>query len=119
MKLSTIDPGNIEIEIRHPGTFEPTGLVMKAISPHDAGAARARRAFQDKANRKRSPEQREQDTVEFLAALVTGWEWKGDASWDDKKLAFNLANVKTVLSKPWIRSQVDEEIGELSAFFRS
>ncbi|MEX0859853.1 MAG: hypothetical protein WD017_02825, partial [Cucumibacter sp.] len=98
-----------------PGTGEPTGLVLKCVSPQDAAAAPARRMFIDRQQRKKGAT--EQDAIEFMAALVQGWEWGGESNWRGDQLAFTPANVRTVLAEPWVRTQVDEALGDNATFF--
>jgi hypothetical protein len=115
MDLSSIKPTTIDVDIKHPASGEKTGLVFKCISPQDPAAAVARRQLSDKARKKGVVS--EADSVDFMAALVVGWTWGGDATWNGQKLDFTPANVKTVLDHPWVRSQVDEALGDTAAFF--
>lgn len=116
MDLSSIRPAAIEVAITHPGTGEDTGLVLKLISPKDPAAAPARRTFQDRLQRKGKAD--EADTINFTAALVTGWDWGGESDWKGEKLPFTLTNVKAVVAESWVRAQIDERIGDNAAFFQ-
>lgn len=116
MDLSAIKPAPIEVPILNPGNAQPTGLVLKCISPHDASAAPARRALIDRSQRKGGAT--ESDSLDFLCALVMSWEWTGDATWNGEKPTCTPANVRKVLAEPWVRVQLDEALGDTAAFFR-
>ena len=122
MDLSAITPSTIKVEIKHPGTGAPTGLVIECASLESEPVKRVQRAITDKVlrsrNRKPTAEQIEENAVEVIAAAVVGWEWKDGATWEGgKKLDFSLANVRTVVSVPWLRQQLDEALGDEAAFF--
>lgn len=121
MDLSSITPDTLDIEIRHPGTGEPTGLVIKAVSLQSEQVKAVTRRLQNKALRARNKvttaETIEQNAIEILAAAVVGWTWGGEADWKGKKLEFLAGNVKIVLSEGWLATQVDEALRDEAAFF--
>lgn len=73
--------------------------------------------------------------LNFLVACTTGWcqfqtedktltkpygDKKDTISYGDEELAFTPANVKKLYKRlPWITTQVDEAIGDLSLFMRN
>lgn len=123
MDLSNVSPITREIQILHPKTSEPTGLVIRLLPPtHPKVRAARDRAIQEniQAARKRvtlSEADKETSAVKQLAPAVEGWEWTGDAEFKGEKLAFNEANVHAVLKVEWIRNQIDKELGDEAAFF--
>lgn len=122
MDLSTITPSTLKVEIRHPGTGEPTGLVIECVSLQSEQVKRVQRSITDKVlrsrTRKLSAEQIEENAVEVLAAAVVGWEWRDGATWaGGKTLDFSPANVRVVVGVDWLRKQIDEALGDESAFF--
>jgi hypothetical protein len=123
MDISTIAPVGRPIEIKHPATHQPTGLVLHLLPFTDPKVKAVQRkitnARLNRRNQKLTAEQIEANSIEIAMAAVSGWEWKGDASFNGQKLAFDRDNLRTVLSVDWIRSQVDEELGDESGFFEA
>jgi hypothetical protein len=119
MDLNSLDPGEIEVPIPNPQSGDETGLVFKMISPSDRKAQLARRRYQDVLLRKPSAQKVEEASLAYITSLVTGWEWKGDLTWNGQKPMFTEKNVLEVLKeKPWVREYLDEKAGEKEAFFR-
>lgn len=121
--LAAVTPVSRDIEILHPKTNQPTGLVIKLLPPSDPRVRKARnRAIQEQvlAQRRRvelTDDQKEMGVIKHLAAAVEGWEWRGDATFNGEKLSFNEKNVHAVLKVEWIRHQIDTELGDEAAFF--
>lgn len=123
MDLSAIKPVTVKVEIRHPATHLPTGLVIEVASMETDAVKKVKRKHMDNAlrnrNRKPTAAQIEEHSLESLTAAVIGWEWNGDAAWGGKKPDFTPANVSAVLATDWIRSQVVEVLDDETAFFTS
>ena len=121
MDLSSIKPDTQKVEINHPGTGRPTGFVIEVTSAESDAVKRVQRRHMDKAlksrGKKMSAADIEANLIEKTAAAVVGWEWKNGASWGGKKLDCTPENVATVLETGWVRSQVEEVIGDEAAFF--
>lgn len=118
MDISKIKPGRHKVKLKHPGTGAYLGLNIECMSPQDKEAAVARKALNDGSDDALLPAEGEEKSVAFLAALVTGWDWEGDASWGGKKLTFTTDNVKTVLSEPWVRAQLNADLSKPANFFQ-
>jgi len=123
MDLSTIKPDTIDVRITHPGTGEPIGLIIKAVSLQDDRVAVVRRRLQNKALRARNKtttaETIEENGNELLMAAIVGWEWGGDSDWKGKKLEFTSGNLKIVLTEaPWLAQQIDTALADEAAFFQ-
>jgi hypothetical protein len=117
MDLSAIKIEPLDIEIKHPATDEPTGLVFTLMSAQDPAAGRARRALQDRMQRNKGVLSEEAST-DFLVDLIVGWKWNGDATWGTEgKLAFTTANVRKVLAVPGISPQLESVLLDHKAFF--
>lgn len=121
MDLSNIRPATVEVEVKHPGTGLPTGLVLECTSLEAEAVKRVQREITNKAlrnrNRKPTAEQLEANAVDMMGAAVIGWKWNGDATWGGKKLDFSPANVRLVIAEGWLRGQLDEALGDEAAFF--
>lgn len=121
MDLNTVTPNTNRLEIRHPATSEPTGLVV-IIKPdsHPDVKAFKRRAYNDNYRKGKSPtaEKIEANGLDLLAAAIEGWEWNGEATWNGEKPSFTPQVARAVMKeKDWIRKQIDEALGDESAFF--
>lgn len=124
MDLSTLKPVTIKVDINHPGTGLPTGLVIEVASVETEAVKKMQRKNIDKAlrsrNRKLTAEQLEHSNREMVAAAVVSWDWSKDATWvGGKKLEFTFDNVMTVLGADWVYSQVKETVDDNAAFFTS
>lgn len=122
MDLSTLAPSTVALDIRNPGTGKPTGIVLHLVSPESDPVKKIKRAHANKLinrrNRKLTADDFEENQIDIIAAAVASWEWKGDAAWTGgKKPDFTPDNVRSVVSTPWIRSQVEEALNDESAFF--
>lgn len=119
MDLSTLEPGEIDIEIPNPKTGGDSGLSFKMMSPSDKRAQLARRKFNDIMLRKPSAEKVENASLAYISSLATGWEWKGELTWKGSKPMFSDKAVREVLSEmPWVREYLDEKLVDKEAFFQ-
>ncbi len=65
-------------------------------------------------------EKLEAQQVSVIESAVSGWEWKGELTFQGNKPEFNPENLRKVLKAlPWMKSQLDEELGDEAAFFQS
>lgn len=123
MDLSSIKAENRAFEIRNPKTDEPIGLIITLIPESDAKVQAVQRKFLNDRIQRRKPPTAEQIESSQLAKVIAGiekWEWTGEANFHGEKPEFNEANARKLFKElPWIRKQVDEEIGDDAAFFQS
>lgn len=123
MDLSAIKPATQKVEIIHPGSARPTGLVIEVTSAESDAVKRVVRRHIDfmirGRGRKMSADKAEEHMIEKLAAAVVAWEWNGDAAWGGKKLECTPENVSLVLGTEWIRRQVGEVVEDEAGFFTS
>lgn len=121
MDLATIKPTTSKVEILHPGSSDPTGLVIEVTSQQSPAVKKVLRRQTDKLlkrrGRKTTAEQIEEDHIERLAASVVSWEWKGEAAFNGKKLDCTPENVAAVLGVSWIKEQVAEAVADEAEFF--
>ena len=111
------------LKILHPGTDEPTGLVLNLRPLTDRKVKKVKHDIQNKrlASRKFkvTSEQLENQTLEIHIACVESWEWNGDSYWGGKKLDFPEENVREVLSNPIVSDQVDADLGDIAGFLEN
>lgn len=121
MDLAAIKPTTSKVEILHPGSSDPTGLVIEVTSQQSPAVKKVLRRQTDKLlkrrGRKTTAEQIEEDHIERLAASVVAWEWKGEAAFHGKKLDCTPENVAAVLGVSWIKEQVAEAVADEAEFF--
>ncbi len=110
------------IDILHPATEEPVGLSITLLpDSHHTVKAAARKALNERLSGKGklTAERIEANRLDLLVASVGGWEWQGDLTFRGEKPDYNEANVRKVLKAlPWIKNQIDKELGETEEFFR-
>lgn len=124
MDLSTIKTSTLKVEISHPASGEPTGLVVECLPRSAPEVKKVVRIFIDKATRRRSSKpltasEIEERSIEILAVRIVGLDWGGTSSWKGKKLERTDENVRELLAQDWFKAQVEEAIGDEAGFFES
>lgn len=123
MDISTIVAAERAVDIKHPANGEPIGLRITLRPDTDPAVVAARRRFLNERLARRgkiTAEKLEQQQNVVIAAAVAGWEWKGELTFEGSKPEFSETNLLKVLKKlPWVREQIDEELGDAAAFFQS
>lgn len=123
MDISSIVATERSVHIKHPATGEPIGLVITLRPDTDPVVVEARRRFLNDRLAKRgkiTAEKLEQQQNAVLIAAISGWTWEGDVTFEGAKPDFNPVNLAKVLKKlPWMREQIDEELGDNAAFFQN
>lgn len=122
--LSNVIATERTIDIKHPATGVPVGLSITLLpDSHKQVREVARRAIDERLSGKAgkpTAEKLEQGRTDMLVASVGGWEWKGALTFRGKKPDLTAANVRAVFTElPWVAEQVDLELGDRAAFFRS
>lgn len=122
--LSAITANKNVIQIRHPATAEPIGLTI-TLRPQDSAEVKSVTRKQLNENlrlrgKMPSAEKIEQNRLDLLAAAVESWEWSDGVTWGGAALECSQQNVRRVLSEaPWLKSQIDDALGDEAAFFAS
>lgn len=122
-----------DLELRHPVTDEPLGVFISVVGREsDAFQNHVRKRANAKLRDQFAAQQRgrkddaptvesiESEAIDLLVACTTGWR-TGDSpviEWAGEKLEYSEANARRLYSETWIRSQVDEAIGDLGNFMR-
>lgn len=123
MDISTLTPHERTIDIKHPVTGEPIGLQVTLRPESDPAVVSARRKWMNERlsrGSKITAEKLEQQQIAVIAAAVSGWSFTGEATFEGSKPDFSEATLVKVLKKlPWVKAQIDEELGDTAAFFPS
>lgn len=112
-----------KFEVKHPATGEPIGLKVE-LRPDSSDEVQAvkRKLINERLARDIKPtaERMESNRNLLLEAAVAGWEWEGELTFEGTKPDFAPANLRKVLKKlPWVRDQIDAELGNDAAFFEA
>ncbi|WP_057464364.1 hypothetical protein [Pseudovibrio sp. POLY-S9] len=123
MDLNSIKPKEtVKVEINHPATGEPLGLSVEMRSRHDNTVKEKVKSIELRGG-KLTPAQRlavrDAWAREILVSAAVGWEWSNDLEFDsDPSPEFSDAMMTRVLSEyPFIFEQLNEQFGDISAFF--
>jgi hypothetical protein len=111
------------IELFHPTTGVDLGITVYVLGK-DSDKFRQVQATQGRKRTQKlqktgfrigiSADDIEQDAIELLAAVTTGWE---NMVMGGKELPFSTENAEVVYTKyPWIREQIDGAVGDRSRF---
>ncbi|HEL7676424.1 TPA: hypothetical protein UL918_000780 [Stenotrophomonas maltophilia] len=107
-ELSNIVAAERRLELLHPATQEPVGLVLVLLpDSHLQVKAAARKSINDRISHrgKVSAEQLEASRIGMLAASVGGWEWQGELTFHGSKPEFNPQTLQQLLKElPWVTS---------------
>jgi hypothetical protein len=114
-----------ELVVLHPGTGEPTNIVIK-LAGHDSAAWRraqhelAARVLKKQASKDGVAEafaQREGNTAKLLASVTISWE---NLEEHGESVPFSPANAERIYAAhAWLAEQVDRFVGNRANFFRS
>jgi hypothetical protein len=120
--IAEIKAASRQVKIKHPVTDEEIGLTITLIPESDQKVQAAQRKFLNERlqrGKKVTAEQIEAGTLSKVVSAISGWEWKGIA-FKGEVPEFTEANVRKVLKElPWVRTQIETELGDDAAFFPS
>lgn len=121
--LSLIVATQRHIDIKHPATDEPVGLVITILpDSHPQVRAASRKATNDRmlSRGKVTAEKLEAGRLDLLVASVGGWEWQGELTFHGEKPEFSEKALRALFKElPWVSDQVDMALGDRAEFFRS
>jgi len=122
-ELSSIVAAERGIEIKHPATDEPVGLVLTVLpDSHAQVRAASRKATNERmlSRGKITAEKLEAGRMDLLVASVGGWSWEGDLTFHGQKPEFSEKTLRQLFKElPWVSEQVDVALGDRAEFFRS
>lgn len=123
MDIGDIQPKNRPVEILHPSTREPIGLTIVIRPLDDKRVEAVRRRNLTAAMNQRTKPTAEQSDANAIALLVAATEeliWAPGVTFKGEVLDSSEASVKKLyLQAPWIKKQVDVELGDDAAFFET
>lgn len=126
------------VEIVHPSTKLPIGLRFGMVSLQDDRLEKVKKNIREQAlnNERRGKSWKVEDIDHnknrLMFAACTGWEWydatpenergagykEDPATFHGVKPEWNIKNFIDVSTElPWVREQLDEELGDTEAFF--
>lgn len=121
MDFADIKASTARVDIRHPATQEPTGLVVWLKPMSDPALKAIQRRFTNEALRHRgmklTAEKADANRTDILVAAIERWEWNDEAEFNGEKPELTAENVRKVLKVEWVRDQLDEALGDEAAFF--
>lgn len=110
------------LDIVHPATQEPVGLVLILLpDSHPQVKAAARKAINDRINHrgKVGAEQIEASRISMLCASLGGWEWQAELTFHGEKPEFSPQTLQQLLKElPWVGEQADAALSDRAEFFR-
>lgn len=123
MDISSIAAAERTVDIKHPATGEPLGLKVTLLPDSDGKVQAARRKWLNERmqrGKKITAEKVEEGQLLIIGAAVKDWTWEGELTFHGAKPEFTEGNLRKVLKElPWVKTQLDEELGDEAAFFPS
>lgn len=131
MDLATLSPVTRKVDILHPQTGEPIGLAINLRPSSHPEVQRVRRKWLNERlsskgrGNKVTAEQVEANALDQIIAAIESWTWGEGA--DGKPCTLNgeapelsPESARKVLKAGggFIKDQLDEELGDVAAFFR-
>lgn len=125
MDISSIKTNERVIEILHPATEKELGCRMTIISLIDPKLKSLKRKIKDarlkleQKGKNFTAEELDNIDIDVLVECITSWDWYGDkVTFHGQKPEFTKENVKAVLTElPWLKSQIEIEVGSEQDFF--
>jgi len=122
--LASIVSSNSMLEILAPGSTMPLGLMVELLPPDDERLKVIGRQFRDK-HRVLASKGRPVTTADEIAisksiclTAAVGWKWTdSEATWNGEQPEFDRKLWADMLERDWLRSQVDEHLGDTKNFF--
>lgn len=142
LDTSTGSDNGAEIELKHPTTRKPLGIFIGVLGKHGQTFRETVKERQNETIRKAAlaerqgldpelttAEQMEASATDLLVVCTTGWRTvvkndKGEVvsetptiTFEGKPLEFNVPNARLLYTRLlWMRTQVDEAVGNLELF---
>ncbi|NMT33327.1 hypothetical protein HGQ62_01530 [Stenotrophomonas maltophilia] len=121
-ELTYIVAAERRLDILHPASQEPVGLVLILLpDSHPQVKTAARKSINDRINYrgKVGAEQIEASRISMLCASIGGWEWQGELTFHGSKPEFTPQTLQQLLKElPWVGEQVDVALTDRAEFFR-
>lgn len=126
--LANIASHNATLDILHPGTGEAIGLRLELVPPDSAEIKQEVRRLHDMRRHKAARNQpisaadNERATIALCSRAIVGWTWTNDAngdmgSWNGEQPEHNPTTKAEMLSRDWLRNQIDQFMGLDASFY--
>ena len=126
--LSAVTSHNTFLALEDPATGREIGLTLEIIPPDSEAIKMRMRQLLD---RRKARAQRNQPvltiederaSLEICKTAVVGWQWTDDAdgssgNWGGEQPTFNPETLSEMLSRDWLREQVDRHLADAKSFF--
>lgn len=122
MDLATIKPVEKEHNVIHPGTGEPTGLVLVLACVHDSRVKAGMREANDwalKIGKDITREHEEEYESRRMSSYIVGCRFEGDAEWNGAKPKFSRELALEFASHPLIFEQLSVETRKIRDFYKA
>lgn len=117
--LAKVQDDGVDVEILHPKTAEPLGMVVRVAGPDSARQKRARSAvnnarLQMSRNKRLTAAELEADGLKVMVASIISWSGVEE---NGQPIEFSTEAATDVLTRfPFIREQIDAVVGDRAGF---
>jgi hypothetical protein len=117
--LAKVQDDGVDVEILHPKTAEPLGMVIRVAGPDSARQKRARGAvnnarLQMSRNKRLTAAELEADGLKVLVASIISWSGVEE---NGQSIELSTETATDVLTRfPFIREQIDAVVGDRAGF---
>ena len=122
MDILAIKPSTISVDIKHPATGTPIGLVIECVSLESDEVKAVERKIKTRVLKSRgqiTAEAMDANTIALISAAIVGWAWDDALTLGSlSNPALTDANKAALLAVPWISKQIDQALGDDAAFFQ-
>ena len=123
MDILSIQPDTITLDLKHPATGKLLGVTIELRSMESVEVRAVQRQIQNKAlkagRNSTTAEKIEDNTIAILSATIVSWVFADDVKLGDlKNPPCNEENKRKLLSISALAKQIDEALGDETAFFK-
>jgi hypothetical protein len=117
--LAKVQDDGVNVEILHPKTAEPLGMVFRVAGPDSTRQKRARSAvnnarLQMSRNKRLTAAELEADGLKVMVASIISWSGVEE---NGQPIEFSTETATDVLTRfPFIREQIDAVVGDRAGF---
>lgn len=122
MDLAEIKPIEKRHDVRHPGTLEPTGMILVLACTHDEAVKRKVREVNDqivKAGKDMSEDKERELDAALVAAYIVDVEFTGDATWKGETPKYSDKLAREICSIQSLKEQVMQEVRSVRDFYKA
>lgn len=122
MDLATIKPLEKQVEIKHPATGEPTGLILSVACLHDERVKSGIREANDwalKLGKDMTKAQEAEYDDRLAASYIVGCKFEGDAVWNGETPEYSKALALEFAGSAVIKEQLLKETRSIKDFYKA